>query len=258
MFIISRRTKLIAILLVVVLAMVACELPEGGLPVPPTDGGEGPEQPLPTDAPPELEPTEAPPEPEPTQPPPEPEPTQPPPEPEPTQAPPPDSGEGETDQADITKILLVGLSVLVIIGFGIIVAVIIGGRDKSKSTTAAEQPPAPMTVQDHLNVATPKAAELYQRFAELVQTFGAVEIVATQTRIDFRVRMIFASAAFREDSLLVQLVMPERLENPRVIRVDTYTQSSFANYLYIRTFDDFDAEFNAWLHEAYNLGVRGI
>ena len=256
MFIISRRTKLIAILLVLVLAMVACELPEGGLPTQP-GGGEGPELPLPTEAPPETEPTEAPPEPEPTQPPPEPEPTQPPPETEPTQVP-PASGEGETDQADITKILLVGLIVLVIIGFGIIVAVIIGGRDKSKSTTAAEQPPAPKTVQDHLNVASPKAADLYQRFAELVQTFGAVEIVATQTRIDYRVRMIFASVQFREDSLLVQLVQPQRLESPRVIRVDTYTQSTFANYLYIRSIEDFDAEFNAWLQEAYNLGVRGI
>lgn len=115
-----------------------------------------------------------------------------------------------------------------------------------------------MTVQDHLNLATPKAADLYQRFAELVQTFGAVEIVATQTRIDYRVRMIFASVQFREDSLLVQLVLPQRLESPRVIRVDTYTQSSFANYLYIRSFEDFDAELNAWLQEAYNLGVRGI
>ena len=256
MFKISRRTKFIAILLVLVLAMMACELPETGLPAPPTDGGEGPEQPQPTEAPPEPEPTEAPPEPEPTEPPPEP-PTEAPPEPAPTQAP-PDSGGGETSQEDITKILLVGLIVIVIIGFGIIVAVIIGGRDKSKTTTAAEQPPAAMTVQDHLNVATPKAAELYQRFTDLVQTFGAVEIVSTQSRIDYRVRMIFASVQFREDSLLVQLVLPERLESPRVIRVDTYTQSSFANYLYIRTFEDFDAEFNAWLQEAYNLGVRGI
>jgi flagellar basal body-associated protein FliL len=258
MFIVPRQMKFIVILLVLVLAIAACELPETGLPLPPTDGGEGPEQPQPTEAPPEPEPTEAPPEPEPTQPPPEPEPTQPPPEPEATQAPPPDSGGGETDQADITKILLVGLIVIVIIGFGIIVAVIIGGRGKSESPPAAEQPPAPMTVQDHLNVASPKAAELYQRFADLVQTFGAVEIVATQTRIDYRVRMIFASVQFREDSLLVQLVQPQRLESPRVIRVDTYTQSSFANYLYIRSFEDFDAEFNAWLQEAYNLGVRGI
>ena len=70
-----------------------------------------------------------------------------------------------------------------------------------------------------------------------MQTYGQVSIVPTQTRIDFRVRAIFASVEFREDSLLVLLVLPERLESPRIIRVDTYTQSSFANYTYIRTFE---------------------
>jgi hypothetical protein len=253
MFKISRRTKFIAILLVLVLAMAACELPESGLPVTPPEGGEGPEEPAPTEVPPEVEPTEAPPEPEPTEAPPEVVPTEAPPEPAP-----PDNG-GGTSQSDTTKILLVVLIVVVILGIGIIIAVILGGRDKAKPTTAAPtQPPPPQTVQDHLNLATPMAANLYQRFTELVQTFGAVEIVPTQTRIDFRVRVIFASVQFRQDSILVQLVLPQRLESPRVIRVDTYTQSSFANYLYIHSFEDYDAEFNAWLQEAYNLGVRGM
>ena len=57
---------------------------------------------------------------------------------------------------------------------------------------------------------------------------------------------------------MLLLVLPERLESPRVIRLDTYTQSSFANYTYVRTLDDYDAEFSAWLQEAYNLGVRGM
>lgn len=42
------------------------------------------------------------------------------------------------------------------------------GGGKSQAP-AAEQPPAPLTVEDHLVRATPKAAELYNRFAELVQ-----------------------------------------------------------------------------------------
>ena len=48
---------------------------------------------------------------------------------------------------------------------------------------AAEQPPAPMSVKGHLNIATHKAAELNNRFAELVQTFGQASIVPTQTPI---------------------------------------------------------------------------
>jgi hypothetical protein len=131
------------------------------------------------------------------------------------------------------------------------------GRRKSQGL-AAEQHPTPTSVEDHLNIATTKAAELYNHFAELVQTFGQVSIVPTQTRIDFHVRTIFASVEFREDSLLVLLVLPQRVESPRIIRVDTYTQSSFAKYKDIRTYDEYDAEFSAWLQGAYNLGVRGM
>jgi len=115
---------------------------------------------------------------------------------------------------------------------------------------AAEQPSAPTSVKGHLNIATPKVAELNNRFAELVQTFGQVSIVPTQTRIDFRVRTILASVEFREDSLLVLLVLPQRVESSRIIRVDSNIQISFANYMDIPTFDDYDAEFSAWLQES--------
>jgi hypothetical protein len=40
-----------------------------------------------------------------------------------------------------------------------------------------------MSVKGHLNIATPKAVELNNRFAELVQTFGQVSIVPTKTPI---------------------------------------------------------------------------
>ena len=94
------------------------------------------------------------------------------------------------------------------------------GRGNSQGL-AAEQHPTPTSVEDHLVRATPKAAELYNRFAELVQTFGQVSIVPTQTRIDFRFRTIFASVEFREDSLLVLLVLPQRVESPRVNRAES-------------------------------------
>ena len=56
------------------------------------------------------------------------------------------------------------------------------GRGESQGL-AAEEHPTPTSVEGHLNIATTKAAELYNRFAELVQTFGQVSIVPTQTPI---------------------------------------------------------------------------
>jgi len=57
-----------------------------------------------------------------------------------------------------------------------------GGRGKSQGL-AAEQHPTLTSVEDHLNFATPNPAELYKVFAELMQTFGKVSIVPTQTPI---------------------------------------------------------------------------
>ena len=257
----SPWLSLTAVLLVLALAFIACDLPQGGVPLTPGAGEPGevesaPEEPV--EAPPEPEPTKEPVVPEAPAEPPAPEAPAEPPAPAPEQ-PPPDSGGETTSEGDLLKIFLVLVIILLILGVIMMIVGALGGGSKSQEPApAAEAPPPPQTVEDHLAMATPKAAELYNRFTELVQTFGQVSIVPTQTRIDFRVRTIFASVEFREDSLLVLLVLPERLESPRVIRVDTYTQSSFANYTYIRTLDDYDAEFNAWLQEAYNLGVRGM
>ena len=255
----SHWITLAAVLLVMTLALTACELPEEGIQLTPSGGDPGQGEPAPE------QPIEAPPEPAPTEEPAAPEPTQPAVStPVPTQAP-ADSGGEASAEGDLLKIFIVLAIILLVIGVIMMIVAALGRGGKSQAP-AAEAPPAPaaeqasaaLTVEDHLDIATPKAAELYKRFTEFVQTYGQVSIVPTQTRIDFRVRAIFASVEFREDNLLVLLVLPERLENPRIIRVDTYTQSSFANYTYIRTFDDYDAEFSAWLQEAYSLGVRGM
>lgn len=239
----SHWITLVVIILVFVLAVSACEATGGNMQTAPEGGETAPQEPAPE------QPTEAPPEPEPTK-----EPAEPAATPVPTQAP-VESGGETSAEGDLLKMLIVLVIILLIIGVIMMIVAALGGSGSSKAPPAMPVA-APLTVEDHLNTATPKAAELYKRFAELVQTFGVVSVVPTQTRIDFQVRMIFATVEFREDSLLVNLVLPQRVESPRIIRVDTYTQSSFANYLYIRTFDDYDAEFSAWLQEAYNINVR--
>ena len=56
------------------------------------------------------------------------------------------------------------------------------GRGESQGL-AAEEHPAPTSVEDHLNIATPKPAELCKVFVEIEQTFGKVSILPTQTPI---------------------------------------------------------------------------
>jgi len=243
----SPWIKLAAVLLVLALAFIACDLPTGGDQPPPSEGEPGQVEPAPEEpieAPSEPEPTkepvvpEAPDEPpapealaEPPAPeapaePPAPEAPAEPPAPAPEQ-PPPDSGGETTSEGDLLKIFIVLVIILLILGVIMMIVGALGGGSKSQAP-AAEAPPPPQSVEDHLNAATPKAAELYQRFAELVQTFGQVSIQPTQTRIDFRVRAIFASVEFREDSLLALLLRITMLSSmPGCKRLITWARAAF-------------------------------
>lgn len=245
-----RKTKLIptlTIILIMVFTLTSCGLLETR----PEQPIQGSPEPRPTDAPPEPAPTDPPPDPAPTDPPPQP--TEAPVEPEPTDA--PTEGEDESaGEGDWVKLILV-LGVIFLIIVVIVLLAQRGGGKSNSEQQPAQSDTAPVTVEDHLNNANPLVAELYKRFNEIVQTVGVVSVVPTETRIDFQARMIFSSVEFREDSLLLNLVMPHRIDSVRISRVDTYSETRYANYISITSLDDYDAEFTAWLQEAYNLGA---
>ncbi|MCJ7658469.1 MAG: DUF5655 domain-containing protein, partial [Anaerolineales bacterium] len=201
-------------------------------------------------------------EPEPTKPPLEPEPTQvppqqQPPQPEPTQA--PDTGGSE----DFIKALLIILVLVIVLGAFIWIISLFTGSSGTKSETA----PAPIPVQEHppsapvtentlLKNASPEVTNMYNRFVDLVKAIGPVSILPTQSRIDFQARTIFASVYFKLESLEIQLVLPTIVQDARIIRVDTIGTDKYAHNIMINSLDDYDARFNIWLQEAYDLGSR--
>jgi hypothetical protein len=262
------RTLIIFVLLVALVGF-ACEIP--GIP------GEGTSGVLPTQEPgeptqPPVEPTEPPIEP--TEPPIEP--TEPPVEPEPTVPPggevlPPDGSDGSSDNL-ITLLFWLLVLVVVIMGVALIVSLVTGRKKESppqpveaapeKSPSYAESveeevspqpvpPAAPATALDHLS---PQVAPLYERFVNLVQGLGPVTILPTQSRVDFQRRIIFASVQFSQDDLRVQLVLPRRVDDPRMVRIEVYSEDRIAHTLVLRSTDDFDARFTSWMQEAYDLG----
>ena len=208
-----------------------------------------PQEPAPTQPPPEPEPTQAPPEQQPPQ--------QEPPQPESTQA--PDTGSSD----DLIRALLIILVVVIVLGAFIwIISLFTGSRGtKSKPAPAPipsqEQPPsAPVTENTLLKNASPEVTNMYNRFVDLVKAIGPVSILPTQSRIDFQARTIFASVYFKLESLEIQLVLPTIVQDARIIRVDTIGTDKYAHNIMIDSLDDYDARFNIWLQEAYDLGSR--
>lgn len=260
-----NRTKLIkkSLLLIFLVLFVglACEIP--GIPSEPET--------------PEVQPTEGPAEP--TQPPVEPteppvEPTEPP-ETIPTSPPegglPPQGGDegGSNNLANGLFWLLI--IVIAILGVALIVSLITGRRKESAEPvpTQAEHPPsyaassqepsmvepvpqpAPMTALDNM---TPYVAELYDRFVNMIQALGPVTILPTQTRVDFQRRIIFASTQFSAEDMRVQLLLPQRVDDPRMVRIEVLSEDKVSHSLIIRSVDDFDVHFSTWLSDAYQLG----
>jgi hypothetical protein len=275
------RVKKIKISLISILlfASIACQF-GGNI----SSGQEGGAPPAETQ--PEI--TQEPP-PQETQPPVEPQPTEPlPEEPQPTlpQQPPPETQPPDSGQNNLIAFLqqnavpiLIGLGIL-LLGIALIVAIIARPRPSAPvpppSAALGEQPqaqpepafiPAPSpeptpplpqpSVYAHLQNANPEVTALYQRFAEMIENQGPVSIIPTKTRIDFQVRIIFASVQLYLDSLQINLLLSDKVEDIRIQRVDEFGDGKYLHYFVIRSLDDYDVQFSTWLQEAYNLGAQG-
>jgi hypothetical protein len=257
------RTTFLFIFLVALVGF-ACELP--GIP------GEG----LPTQEPgeptaPPVKPTDPPVEP--TAPPPEPTA---PPEVEPT-APggeviPPEDGGSDTSETLITLLFWLLVLVVIFLGIALIVSLFTGRKKEPASAAAVPEPestPAYAETVDEdtgpqaipeapavsvLDSIPPGVAPLYDRFVNLLQGLGPVTILPTQTRVDFQRRIIFASAQFSQEDMRVQMLLPQRVDDPRMVRIEVFSEDKVSHTMVLRTLDDFDQHFTAWLQESYNLG----
>ena len=267
------RTALFFILLVALVGF-ACEIPgfpgEGA----PTQGpGEPTAPPVESTAPPEIEPT-APPVIEPTAPPVI-EPTTPPII-EPTAPggeviPPEDGGSGTTESL-ISVLFWIMVLVVIVLGIALIVSLITGRKKEPADATTITSPEStpsyaetadlvggPQPIPEAAGVSvldniSPSVAPLYDRFVNLLQGLGPVTILPTQTRVDFQRRIIFASTQFSQEDLRVQMLLPRRVDDPRMVRIEVFSEDKVSHTLVVRTLDDFDQHFSTWLQESYELG----
>jgi hypothetical protein len=129
---------------------VATQLPE--IEEPPPEGEPTPEEPAPTEPPPEPEPTPTPPPPEPTPTPPpaEPQPTTPPAEPQPTTPPPAEPPAEEGPSWDIGRLLLWGIVLAVPVGIiiGVIVFFFAGRGEEEEAPPEVPSVPVTTVAQD--------------------------------------------------------------------------------------------------------------
>ena len=108
----------------------------------------------------------------------------------------------------------------------------------------------------HFHNKPPEIRALFDRVVALIEALGPVRILPEKTRIAFQVRMSFAQITPRRRWLDGHVVLARRLESPRFRRIETFSPRNHLHAFRLTDAADLDAEFRAWLAEAYAVGEQ--
>ncbi|MGZ5482331.1 MAG: DUF5655 domain-containing protein [Pyrinomonadaceae bacterium] len=111
-------------------------------------------------------------------------------------------------------------------------------------------------MQSHFKGKSEKARELFDNLVALIKKSGPVKVLPEKTRIAFQVRMSFIAVQVRRNYLIGHFVFGRRIENPRFLRVETFSPRNHLHAFRINAVSDLDDEFAAWIREAYAVGQQ--
>jgi hypothetical protein len=109
-------------------------------------------------------------------------------------------------------------------------------------------------LDDHFRNKPPEIRAMFEQVVAMLATIGPVRILPEKTRIAFQVRMSFAQITPRQRWLDGHVVFARRLESPRFRRIETFSPRNHLHAFRLTQSSDIDAEFRAWLVEAYAVG----
>jgi len=98
--------------------------------------------------------------------------------------------------------------------------------------------------------------DVYTAVVAAVRECGPVKVLPEKTRIAFQVRMSFAQVTPRRRWLDGHVVLARRLESPRFRKIETISPRNHVHHFRLSAPAEVDAEFRAWLAEAYAVGEQ--
>ena len=111
-------------------------------------------------------------------------------------------------------------------------------------------------LKHHFQGKRPEIRALFDEVVAAVRALGPVRVLPEKTRIAFQVRMSFAQVTPRAHWLDGHLVLARRLEHPRFRRIQTISPRNHVHFFRLTAPGEIDAEFRAWLAEAYAVGEQ--
>lgn len=108
----------------------------------------------------------------------------------------------------------------------------------------------------HFEGREPRVRLIFDRFLEVIETCGRVEVIPQKTRIAIQARVRFAGCVVRNKWLLADLWLTRRVSHARLQRVDKFGHRSYGHRFRLDAPTDIDADFKALVKEAYSVGLR--
>jgi hypothetical protein len=105
-----------------------------------------------------------------------------------------------------------------------------------------------VALEAHFARAEPQVRLLFDALLAAIQRIGPVHVIPQKTR--------FAGCVVRRRHLRCGLYFTERLEHPRIVRIEAYGPRAFGHFFELREPGDLDATVQGWLRRAYAVGER--
>jgi hypothetical protein len=99
-------------------------------------------------------------------------------------------------------------------------------------------------------------ARAFRKFEKMIRACGPVTMIPQKTRVVFMVRVRYAGAYPRKNSLLCSFALARHVEDPRFIRIEHYAPHFIGHTMRIDSEDQLDAQVQRWLKEAYRVGTQ--
>ncbi len=112
------------------------------------------------------------------------------------------------------------------------------------------------SVDAHFAGCAPAVRETFDAVLAAVRACGPVDVLPERTRIALHVRMSFAAFMPRRRWLDGHLVLARRIDTPRFRRVEVYSPRNVLHAFRLTAPGEVDAEFTAYLAEAYRVGAQ--
>ena len=110
------------------------------------------------------------------------------------------------------------------------------------------------TLQHHFRNKPPAIRTLFNEILAALHALGPVRVLPEKTRIAFQVRMSFAQVTPRRAWIDGHVILARRYDHPRFIRIETFSPRNHLHAFRLHAPHEIDAEFRAWLAEAYLVG----